>query len=90
MPAWGLIGGYLQPMSDPKATGKSGDSRYNYQTPPVTRGGSWFNNRYYEPVWVRAVSRVDFMPASRDDITGFRCARLGSERTVAHQEKTNL
>ena len=45
----------------------------------VYRGGSWVS---LVPSWVRAASRLTFVPALRDNALGFRCALRGrSPRT---------
>ena len=42
----------------------------------VYRGGSWSFN---VPSWVRAASRITFVPAYRNLSIGFRCALRGRE-----------
>ena len=53
-------------VSDPKT-----DNRLR-----VLRGGSWSFN---VPSWVRAASRLTFVPALRNYVIGFRCALRGRE-----------
>ena len=45
----------------------------------VFRGGGWDG---HVPSWVRAASRSTYVPASRIDILGFRCALRGREPRV--------